>query len=228
MDKLRNSTVFYASFYDSTKDLDNETFRESWEAILRYAFYGIEPDALSPIASMFFKMAKPNIDKNIQLRENGTKGGKPKKSLVTNAKPKKSLVTDTEPLVTTTETKHIYDVDEDVDVDVDEDEDVDVDVPAETIDYTNTHIPTMKEIRDEASIQKYKLSTDSIDRFVSYNRSKGWKMDWKEALKRWAEQEKPPDRPKLSPAGKFQNFERNTENIELENKIIAMQTGGYT
>ena len=227
MDNIRSSTVFYASFYESTKDLDNETFRESWEAILQYAFCGIEPGELSPIASMFYKMAKPNIDKNIQLRENGSKGGKPKTSLVepkkSLVKPKKSLVTDSKPMVTTQETKHIYDVDEDVDVDVSEDEDVDVDVEADGEPADAQHIPLMAEIRKEVHENGYKLDGESLDRFVQYNRSKGWKMDWKKALKRWAEKEQP----KKSPAGKFANFPQrdDQEHKDLVNMVIKMNEG---
>ena len=116
------------------------------------------------------------------------------------------------------------DVNEDVNDDVDVDVNVDVDVPAETVDYTNTHIPTLKEIQEEVNEKKYRLPADSIDRFVSYNRSKGWRMDWKEALAKWAEREPV----KKSPAGKFANFQQrdDDERKELERKIIAMQTGG--
>ena len=224
----RSSTVFYKSFYDSTKYLDDKTFREAWTALFEYAFYDENPEGLSPISSMFFGMAKPNIDKAVQLRENGKGGGRPKKPLVSDEKPmvssKKPMVIDEKPMVTNPKTKHIYDVDVDEDVDVDKDVDVDVDVESESEqDYDNTHIPTMEEIRAENERCGYGLSEESLTAFVKYNREHGWKMEWKAALKKWAEREHPPNKKKVN---KFQNFPRNHDNDELMKQILAKSIGG--
>ena len=231
LDNKRGSAVFYESFYDSTKDLDDKTFREAWTAIMKYAFYDEEPEGISPISAMFFKMAKPNIDKAIQLRENGKGGGRPKKPLVLDEKPKKSLVSDKKPMVSGAKTKHIYDVDVDVDKDVDIDADVDVDVDVSGSDThntesvsTTTNKPSPVEIAVESQTEGYGLDSGSLKAFYEYNDERDWKMDWKTALKKWAAREHPPEQKQAR--NKFNNFERNHDNDELAKKIIQMQLGG--
>ena len=230
LDNKRGSAVFYESFYDSTKDLDDKTFREAWTALLEYAFYDEEPENISAISSMFFKMAKPNIDKAVQLRENGKGGGRPKKPLVSDEKPmvssKKPMVIDEKPMVTNPKTKHIYDVDVDEDVDVDKDVDVDVDSESEAeTDYNNTHIPTMAEIRAENERCGYGLSEDSLTAFVRYNREHGWKMPLPKALSKWNEHERGDPKQKRK-TNKFQNFPINHDNDKYRDEIIARSLGG--
>ena len=86
MDKdiIRTSTVFYESFVASTRDLPGDDFKRAWLALFDYAFYGEEPGELDPLLTMFYKMAKPNLDRNFQNRENGLNGGRPKKPSVSD------------------------------------------------------------------------------------------------------------------------------------------------
>ena len=84
---MRDSLVFYRSFYEAIKDLPQEERIKAYDYIFNYAFEDIEPDSISA-ASAIFKMAKPQIDANNKRYENGCKGGRPKKEKQTKTKTK--------------------------------------------------------------------------------------------------------------------------------------------
>ena len=73
---MRDSVVFYRSFYEAVKNLPPEEFKESMQAILDYSFDGKPPGTQGSIAHTVFTLVKPQIDANIQRYENGKKGGK--------------------------------------------------------------------------------------------------------------------------------------------------------
>ena len=73
----RDGIVFYASFYEAVKGLDDKSFKECVTALMEYGLYGNEIE-MSGIAKMFFTMAKPQVDANNKRFENGKKGGRPK------------------------------------------------------------------------------------------------------------------------------------------------------
>lgn len=80
---MKESVVFYKSFYDAIKTIPQEYQLELYNAIFMYAFDEVEPSGLSPVANVIFTLAKPNID-SAQKRysasvENGKKGGRPPK-----------------------------------------------------------------------------------------------------------------------------------------------------
>ncbi len=72
--------VFYASFAEALEDLPAEDFKECITILSNYALKGEEPEQMSPFAKIFFKMAKPQIDANTKRRNDGTQGGRPKKT----------------------------------------------------------------------------------------------------------------------------------------------------
>lgn len=74
---MRDSVVFYRSFYEAIRRLPAEQFKASALAILEYGLDGKEPDT-DGIERTVFCMAKPQIDANNRRYENGTKGGRPK------------------------------------------------------------------------------------------------------------------------------------------------------
>lgn len=89
---MKESVVFYKSFYDAIKTIPQEYQLELYNAIFMYAFEGVEPTELSPVANVVFTLAKPNID-SAQKRyaasvENGKKGGRPKKNNQTETQEK--------------------------------------------------------------------------------------------------------------------------------------------
>lgn len=76
---MRDSVVFYKSFRDAIKRLPVEEQLKAYDAIMDYAFEGIEVE--DGIAAAILLMAKPQIDANNQRYENGRKGGRPKTEL---------------------------------------------------------------------------------------------------------------------------------------------------
>ena len=80
---MKDSFVFYKSFYDAIKQIPEEYQLELYNTILQYSLEGIEPENLSNIASAMFTLIKPNIDSSQKKYEasvkNGRKGGRPKK-----------------------------------------------------------------------------------------------------------------------------------------------------
>lgn len=83
---MRESFVFYRSFYDAIKDLPRDVQGEIYTAIMEYSLYGKETENLKPIARSVFTLMKPQIDVNNKRFENGkkgaehgSKGGRPRK-----------------------------------------------------------------------------------------------------------------------------------------------------
>lgn len=74
---MRDSVVFYRSFYEAIRMLPPEQFKASALSILEYGLDGKEPET-DGIERTVFCMAKPQIDANNRRYENGTKGGRPK------------------------------------------------------------------------------------------------------------------------------------------------------
>lgn len=219
---VRSSTVFYESFVASTKDLPADEFKEAWMTIFNYAFYDEEPGELSPLLTMFYRMAKPNIDRNIQNRENGTNGGRPKKPPVTDEKPKKKSVSDKKPPVMNQKTEHIYDEDVDVDEDVSVDADVVVDVEspaAATTDNTHsTQRPSPVSIIMAFDAKKYTLADGELKRFVKLNEDLGWKKPLDEAADLWIANAKKAKKPK----GSFYNFDQHEKDMEEEERMLLL------
>lgn len=74
---MRDSFVFYRSFYEAIAELPDADLASCFRAIADYALNDVEPDTPG-IAKTVFRMAKPQIDANTKRYQNGTKGGRPK------------------------------------------------------------------------------------------------------------------------------------------------------
>lgn len=146
------SFVFYESFRDASRNLDDATRLALYEAIMDYSLYGDEPDEGNPVAAAMFKLVRPVLDANTKRRENGRNGGRPastdnqeaskpepeneKAESETEAK-ENPVETEDKPVENQSETKHEPNHNQEVtkpepdkiyDVDVDGDKDVDVDI----------------------------------------------------------------------------------------------------
>ena len=79
---MKESVVFYKSFYDAIEELPNKYRAEVYAAVCRYSFYGEVPE-LSGVAKALFIVMRANIDASEKRYtaavENGKKGGRPKK-----------------------------------------------------------------------------------------------------------------------------------------------------
>jgi hypothetical protein len=77
---MRDSFVFYRSFYEAIRELPRDIQGEVYTCIMEYALYGITTENLKPIARSIFMLVKPQIDINYQRFLNGNKGGRPNQS----------------------------------------------------------------------------------------------------------------------------------------------------
>ena len=75
---MRDSMVFYRSFYEALRDLDNNTKAILYDAIFDYGLNFKEPE-LTGIAKTVFTLIRPQLDANIRKFDNGSKGGRPQK-----------------------------------------------------------------------------------------------------------------------------------------------------
>lgn len=71
---MRDSFVFYESFYLAIAELSAAQQSKVFQAICRYALYEEEPE-LKGASAAVFKLIKPQIDANNRRYENGKKGG---------------------------------------------------------------------------------------------------------------------------------------------------------
>ena len=74
---MRDSVVFYRSFYEAVKDLPPEQFKASIKAIMEYGLDEKAPESTG-IEKTIYLLVKPQIDANNRRYQNGTKGGRPK------------------------------------------------------------------------------------------------------------------------------------------------------
>ena len=84
--KMRDSFIFYRSFFESFDGLSKKDKLLLFDAICNYALNDIEPQ-LNGVPLAMFKLLKPQVDANTRRYENGLKGGRPRK---TETKPKQN------------------------------------------------------------------------------------------------------------------------------------------
>ena len=89
---MRESVVFYRSFYESIAELPDNDRLAVYDALFQYALDDKNPD-LSDVPLAIFKLMKPQVDANNRKYENGKKGGRKKANQNQNgtkAKPKRN------------------------------------------------------------------------------------------------------------------------------------------
>lgn len=74
---MRESFIFYRSFYEAAQDLEDADRLKFYDAVLEYALNGSETLTERSSARAVFKSVRPQIDVNNQRYENGKKGGAP-------------------------------------------------------------------------------------------------------------------------------------------------------
>lgn len=72
---------FYESFLDGAQDLPDKQRLKFYDALAKYALLDETPE-LTGMALTCWKFAKPNIDNFIKNYDNGLKGGRPSKTVV--------------------------------------------------------------------------------------------------------------------------------------------------
>ena len=85
---MRESFIFYRSFYESIKELEPNEQVQIYNAIFEYEFNKTIPE-LSGVSKSIFTLILPQLEANDKRYENGKKGGRPKKE-ETETKPNKN------------------------------------------------------------------------------------------------------------------------------------------
>lgn len=84
---MRDSVLFYRSFYDALKNIPSDERLKVYDAIMEYGMYDLDPD-LDGVALAIFLLAKPQIDANNKRYENGCKAKKKRTRSETEANSK--------------------------------------------------------------------------------------------------------------------------------------------
>jgi hypothetical protein len=74
---MRESFVFYASFYKAIEELDEKKQLKLYKSIMKLALENEENENLSGIEKAIFELIKPQILANNKRYEDGKKGGRP-------------------------------------------------------------------------------------------------------------------------------------------------------
>lgn len=216
---MRESIVFYRSFYEAIKELPAEEFRNAVVAIMEYGLNDSEIDT-SGVAKAILIMAKPQIDKNNKRYENGLRGGiKPKRNqnetnpepnpnqTVTKAEPKQNQNgTKAEPKRTNPEPNdNVNDNDNDNVNDIKESEEK----------KPRFYPPILEELKNYIADNKYNVDPE---RFIDYYTANGWTVgknrmkDWKAAVRNWDRSQKSGGRMRQESTAKtkFGNFEQRS------------------
>ena len=78
--KMQESFIFYDSFREVGKDMEENGRLAFYEAIIDYALTGeLDETNLPKEIKLLFKLIKPQIDANVKRRNGGKKGGRPSK-----------------------------------------------------------------------------------------------------------------------------------------------------
>ena len=94
---MKNSFVFYGSWWEAIKNLPRDVQGDVLTAIIEYGLSGETTGQLKPIAKAMLAMVKPQIDVNNQRFENGLKGGRQRKNGIKTEPNNNQNKTETEP-----------------------------------------------------------------------------------------------------------------------------------
>lgn len=88
---LRESFIFYKTFYDCIKNLPQKSQNKIYSSVCEYVFFGkiIE---LNGLENGIFSMIKAQLDANNRRCSNGKNGGRPRKNAISETDDKKPMV----------------------------------------------------------------------------------------------------------------------------------------
>lgn len=221
---MRDSVIFYRSFYEAVKELPPEEFKKSVSAIMEYGLNDLEPET-SGIERTIYLLSKPQIDANNKRYQNGTKGGRP----VTEQKPNHNqTITKPKPNQNQTETKPEPNHNQTITKaepkeNVKDNDNVNVKVKDKESVCTRFVPPTHQDVSDYCQEKGY--TNVDIERFIDFYASKGWMVgknkmkDWKAAVRNWNRSQ----RQELTTKGnKFNNFnQRQYDYDALEQQLLG-------
>ena len=167
---MKDSFIFYRSFYEAIKDLNNKDQLNLFLAICELSL-NEEDTEIDGIANTIFKLMKPQILANNRRYENGKKGGAPKGNDNAKKQPKNNL--------DTTKKQPNNNVNENVNVN---------DNKKENIKRKSFEKPTIEEIQNYCSERNNGINANA---FYDFYESKNWMVgknkmkDWKACVRTW-------------------------------------------
>lgn len=199
---MRDSVLFYRSFYDALKNIPPEERLKVYDSIMEYGMYDRDPD-LDGVALAIFLLAKPQIDANNKRYENGCRAKKKRTVSETEANVKQDL--------SETGAKEKEKVKEKVKVK----------------DNNKIFIPpAVEDVRAYCTERGNSVDPQS---FVDFYESKGWMIgknkmkDWKAAVRTWERSETKTRQGETAKLTKDNNnFERRRYDMDaLEMSLIG-------
>lgn len=199
---MRDSVLFYRSFYDALKNIPPDDRLKVYDAIMEYGMYDRDPD-LDGVALAIFLLAKPQIDANNKRYENGCKAKK------------KQTVSETE-----SNTKQ----------DPSECEAKEKEKEKEKVKVKDNNKifkpPTVDDVRAYCTERGNNVDSQS---FVDFYESKGWMIgknkmkDWKAAVRTWERSETKTRQGETAKLTRdHNNFERRQYDMDaLERSLIG-------
>lgn len=201
---MRDSFIFYRSFYEAIRELPRDVQGEIYTAIMEYGLYGKETEQLKPMARSIFILIKPILSANAARQENASKGGAPKglcnnpngrrgnKPIInqeqTENKPRTNQeLTETNQEQTENKPNKERDKDKDIDIDTEGDSKGE-DKPPMRPSVKKFIPPTIEQVQTYCSTRGNNVNPEQ---FVSYYTANGWKVgknpmkDWKAAVRTW-------------------------------------------
>lgn len=207
-EKVRDSFIFYRSFYQSAKKLPTEDKAELFDAICSYALDG-ELVELSVVPEAIFTVIQPNLDANRRKWENGCK--EKKKTSKSEAEEEQEISKDE-----TNDKQTISKPQGNVNDNVNEECKSELKSKSESKRFSP---PTLEEVKNYCQERKNSVNPE---KWISHYQSNGWKVgknqmkDWKAAVRTWEGNSFGSAKPQ-SKHGKFeeQDYYANTEGFEV-------------
>ena len=221
---MRNSFVFYSSWWEAIKNLPRDVQGDVLTAIIEYGLYGETTEQLKPIAKAMLAMAKSQIDINNQRFENGKKGGRPKPENNQEGAKQKPNYNQNQ---TKEEPNNNLINNDNVNVN-------DNDIKENTLKGVKEKRfapPTPEDVREYCREMGY--THVDADRFVDFYSAKGWMVgknhmkDWKAATRNWERSQRQESTAKgteKKSQTRFSNFEQR--NYNYDELIYADIKGG--
>ena len=178
----REGFVFYRSFYDALKGMEAEMCKACFVALCEYGLNGND-NTDDPVAAAILAMARPTIEKNNQMYENGKKGGRPKNQTKPNEnqiKPNETKTNQPETKQKPTETETV------TETETDKNNSSGGKTPQRT--FTKPSLENVIEYCRERG------NDVDAERFFKYYESIGWMVgknkmkDWNAAVRNWERQ----------------------------------------
>lgn len=167
---MTESVVFYQSFHNAAKEMDDLTYGRYMRAVNDYAFNDIEPEFNENdfIIRMAFEFVRPQIDANKNRKSNGHKGGRPARKVEIQE-------------------KEISEKNQEEEIPAEENQE------EKKTTKKRFSKPSVDEVKAYCEERKNRIDPE---RFVNYYDSKGWKIgsasmkDWKAAVRTWEQNQR--------------------------------------